>query len=37
MEYMLVLYEDPELITTEEQRKDAVQRVGEYALSLIHI
>ena len=35
MEYMLVLYEDPELITTEEQRKEAVQRVGEYAMSLI--
>jgi len=35
MEFMLVLYEDPELITTEEQRKDAVQRVGEYAMSLV--
>ena len=35
MEYMLVLYEDPELITTEEQRKDAVQRVGEYAMGLV--
>ncbi len=35
MEYMLVLYEDPELIATEEQRKEAVERVGEYAMSLI--
>jgi hypothetical protein len=35
MEFMLVLYEDPELIATEEQRKEAVQRVGEYAMSLI--
>jgi hypothetical protein len=35
MEFMLVLYEDPELIATEEQRKDAVQRVGEYAMSLV--
>jgi hypothetical protein len=35
MEYMLVLYEDPELIATEEQRKDAVQRVGEYAMGLV--
>ena len=35
MEFMLVLYEDPELIATEERRKEAVQRVGEYAMSLI--
>jgi hypothetical protein len=35
MEFMLVLYEDPELVATEEQRKEAVQRVGEYAMSLI--
>jgi hypothetical protein len=35
MEFMLVLYEDPELIATEEQRKDAVQRTGEYAMSLV--
>src|SRR3974390_1158183 len=35
MEFMLVLYEDRELIATEEQRKEAVQRVGEYAMSLI--
>ena len=35
MEFMLVLYEDPELIATEEQRKEAVQRVGEYAMGLI--
>ena len=30
MEFMLVLYEDPELIATEEQHKDAVRRVGEH-------
>ena len=35
MEFMLVLYEDPELIASEEQRKEAVQRVGEYAMSLV--
>ena len=35
MEYMLVLYEDPDLIATEEQRKEATERVGEYAMSLI--
>jgi len=35
MEFMLVLYEDPELIASEEQRKEAVQRTGEYAMSLI--
>jgi predicted RNA polymerase sigma factor len=35
MEFMLVLYEDPDLIATDEQRKEAVERVGEYAMSLI--
>ena len=35
MQFMLVLYEDPELIATEEQRTVAVQRVGEYAMGLI--
>jgi hypothetical protein len=35
MQFMLVLYEDPELIATEEQRQEAVQRVGEYAMSLV--
>jgi hypothetical protein len=35
MEYILVLYEDPELIATEQQHKEAVQRVGEYAMSLV--
>jgi hypothetical protein len=35
MQFMLVLYEDPELIATEEERKEAVQRVGEYAMGLI--
>jgi hypothetical protein len=35
MQFMLVLYEDPGLIATQEQRAEAVQRVGEYAMSLI--
>src|SRR5260221_13194105 len=35
MEFMLVLYEDPELVATEQQRKEAVQRVGEYAMGLV--
>jgi hypothetical protein len=35
MEFLLVLYEDPELIASEAQRADAVQRTGEYAMSLI--
>ncbi len=35
MEFMLVLYEDPDLVASEEQRKEAVQRVGEYAMSLV--
>jgi|SRR5215470_5059113 len=34
MQFMLILSEDPELIATEEQRKEAVQRVGEYAMGL---
>ena len=35
MEFMLILSEDPELVATEEQRAEAVQRVGEYAMSLV--
>jgi hypothetical protein len=35
MEFMLVLFEDPELVVTDQQRKEAVQRVGEYAMSLV--
>jgi len=35
MEFMLVLYEDPELVATEQQRAEAVQRVGEYAMALV--
>ncbi len=35
MEFMLVLFEDPELVATDQQRKEAVQRVGEYAMSLL--
>jgi hypothetical protein len=34
MEFMLILSEDPELVATEEQRKELVQQVGEYAMSL---
>ena len=35
MEYMLILCEDPDFVTTEEDRKRAVQEVGEYAMSLV--
>lgn len=35
MEFMLVLSEDPDLVATEQQRADAVQRVGEYAMNLV--
>src|SRR5215470_13005407 len=35
MEFMLILSEDPELIATEDQRQQAVQRVGEYAMGLV--
>jgi len=35
VEFMLVLYEDPESVATEQQRKEAVQRVGEYAMGLV--
>ena len=35
MEFMLILSEDPELVATEEQRQQAVQRVGEYVMGLI--
>ena len=35
MEFMLVLYEDPELVATAQQREEAVQRVGEYAMGLV--
>jgi hypothetical protein len=35
MEFMLVLCEDPDLVATEEQRSQAVQRVGEYAMGLV--
>ena len=34
MEFMLILSEDPQLVATDEQRQDAVQRVGEYAMGL---
>jgi predicted RNA polymerase sigma factor len=34
MQFMLILSEDPQLVATEEQRKEAVQRVGEYAMGL---
>ena len=35
MEFMLVLYEDPDLVATDEQHKAAVERVGEYAMGLL--
>jgi hypothetical protein len=35
MEFMLVLFEDPDLVATDEQRKQAVERVGEYAMGLL--
>ena len=35
MQFMLILSEDPQLVTTEAQRKEAVQRVGEYAMGLL--
>jgi hypothetical protein len=35
MEFMFVLYEDPGLISTDAQRKEAVERVGEYAMGLL--
>lgn len=35
MEYMLILCEDPYLVTTDDDRKRAVQEVGEYAMSLV--
>jgi hypothetical protein len=35
MEFMLILAEDPELVATDEQRQQAVQRVGEYAMGLV--
>jgi hypothetical protein len=35
MEFTLVLFEDPDLVATDEQRKKAVERVGEYAMGLL--
>jgi hypothetical protein len=35
MAVMLILSEDPDLVATEEQRAEAVQRVGEYAMDLV--
>ena len=32
MQFMLILSENPDLIVTDEDRKLAVQRVGEYAM-----
>jgi hypothetical protein len=34
VEFMFILSEDPELVATDEQRQAAVQRVGEFAMSL---
>jgi hypothetical protein len=35
MQFMLILTEDPQLLATEEERSQAVQRVGEYAMGLL--
>lgn len=35
MQYLLILSEDPALISTPEQRQQAVERVGEFAMGLI--
>jgi len=35
MEFMLILSEDPDLVATENERAQAFQRVGEYAMSSI--
>lgn len=35
MQFMLILAEDPALVVTDQQRQEAVQRVGEYAMSLL--
>jgi hypothetical protein len=35
MQYLLILFEDPELISTAEQRQNAVERVGEFAVGLV--
>ncbi len=35
MEFMLILSEDPDLVATEDQRRLAVQQVGEYAMGLV--
>jgi hypothetical protein len=34
VEFVLVLFEDPDLVATDEQRKEAAERVGEYAMGL---
>jgi hypothetical protein len=35
VQYLLILFEDPELITSAEQRQNAVERVGEFAMGLV--
>jgi hypothetical protein len=35
VEFMLILTEDPELVATDEDREQAVQRTGEYAMGLV--
>lgn len=35
MQYLLILSEDPDLIATPEQRQNAVEQVGEFAMGLI--
>lgn len=35
MQYLLILSEDPALIATPEQRQNAVERVGKFAMGLV--
>jgi hypothetical protein len=35
MQYLLILSEDPALIATPEQRQNAVERVGEFAMGMV--
>jgi hypothetical protein len=35
MEFMLILAEDPDLVASDDQRAEAVQQVGEYAMGLL--
>ena len=35
MQYLLLLFEDPELMATPQQREKAFERVGEFAMGLV--